>query len=655
MKFLCDRCKTRYSIADERVRGKILKIRCKNCSAVISVREGMDEPAEWAAPAPATAAAQAAVPSAPVRPPPASLHEEWYVSLDGNQEGPFLLPEAQAWVAAKASDDELHCWCEGFDDWLPVEKVSHFRGLRAKVTRARAPEPEPKPLFAATLAAIEADAEKDKAEKAEKAEKAAKAKATSPAPALAPTPAAAPAPAAAAALAPPLPGTAATPGTGNLPRLSPSALKQTPAAGQAKVNAPPIPAAAAKPGTPAAGLPKVAASALPLPATPPAPITAAAAAPRVGAGLPPVQALSGPGGATLPAASSSTSIPRPAPMFDTGPVEDGANGNGKSAAAPEADEPESDEPSRDPIDDIEDDLAIGEVSRVVRLADIAKALPARKAAAAPAAAAVAAAAAARNATASTAAIARGTGMVARVEPTEAGADVSPGTAGEASMYQALVAQPPRRRTLLYVGAAVVVLALVAIVVLVATGSSGDDDDQVAGTTRKYDDLGGTVDNPLVFRPGGSQDKGADGGVGPGTGSGGRRPTGSGGRPTGSGGNSGSQTSSGSGTGQQSSSIGPDGQPLRPLTPDDVFAMSSKMEIGTRRCYERALKDDPFLKVTKIKATVTVKNTGLVSNVSLSSMQGTPLATCLTAAIGRWRFRPSTEGIVSEFALVFEQR
>src|SRR5512140_476745 len=41
VKFLCDRCKTRYSIGDDRVRGKILKIRCKNCANVITVREGM--------------------------------------------------------------------------------------------------------------------------------------------------------------------------------------------------------------------------------------------------------------------------------------------------------------------------------------------------------------------------------------------------------------------------------------------------------------------------------------------------------------------------------------------------------------------------------------------------------------------------------------
>src|SRR5262245_23409441 len=71
MKFQCDRCKTRYSIADERVRGKILKIRCKNCSAVITVREGMEEGAapggNGSGPMPALAAA-APRPAAAARP-----------------------------------------------------------------------------------------------------------------------------------------------------------------------------------------------------------------------------------------------------------------------------------------------------------------------------------------------------------------------------------------------------------------------------------------------------------------------------------------------------------------------------------------------------------------------------------------------------------
>ena len=61
MKFHCDRCKTRYSIADERVRGKILKIRCKNCSAVITVKEG----GQVAAASPRTPEPEGARPKAP--------------------------------------------------------------------------------------------------------------------------------------------------------------------------------------------------------------------------------------------------------------------------------------------------------------------------------------------------------------------------------------------------------------------------------------------------------------------------------------------------------------------------------------------------------------------------------------------------------------
>lgn len=196
MKFLCDRCKTRYSIGDDRVRGKILKIRCKNCANVITVREGMpdalsDQGVEangarqrgkstTQAPAiqsdaPANGALGAAFASAMTKPPPA-LEEEWYVSIDGDQAGPFSLAEAQRWVTNKPFDAELHCWSEGFDDWLPVDKVSHFRGLRKKPPPPAAPPPlprvgggarplmaaasapveeEPKPLFAATMASLE--------------------------------------------------------------------------------------------------------------------------------------------------------------------------------------------------------------------------------------------------------------------------------------------------------------------------------------------------------------------------------------------------------------------------------------------------------------------------------------------------------------------
>ena len=38
MKIVCDACSAKYSIADDKVKGKVFKIRCKKCSNIIVVR-----------------------------------------------------------------------------------------------------------------------------------------------------------------------------------------------------------------------------------------------------------------------------------------------------------------------------------------------------------------------------------------------------------------------------------------------------------------------------------------------------------------------------------------------------------------------------------------------------------------------------------------
>src|SRR6185436_15376401 len=101
MKFVCDSCNTKYSIADERVHGRVLKIRCKTCDHVITVREE-------AKPREATPSNIAEVlgrglgdsfedhtmvSSMPLAA-PAEQPDEWYVSFDGEQEGPMPLVRA---------------------------------------------------------------------------------------------------------------------------------------------------------------------------------------------------------------------------------------------------------------------------------------------------------------------------------------------------------------------------------------------------------------------------------------------------------------------------------------------------------------------------------------------------------------------------------
>ena len=50
MKIVCDACQAKYSISDDKVQGKVFKIRCKKCSNIIVVRGGAG--AQESAPAP---------------------------------------------------------------------------------------------------------------------------------------------------------------------------------------------------------------------------------------------------------------------------------------------------------------------------------------------------------------------------------------------------------------------------------------------------------------------------------------------------------------------------------------------------------------------------------------------------------------------------
>src|SRR6185437_2030822 len=117
---------------------------------------------------------------------------------------------------------------------------------------------------------------------------------------------------------------------------------------------------------------------------------------------------------------------------------------------------------------------------------------------------------------------------------------------------------------------------------------------------------------------------------------------------GNGGGGSQQITNTQGTGRQE--IGPNGEPILPLTGDDIIQVSAKNSTGTGRCYDRALKKDPFLQVQKIQVSLKVDAAGVVTDVSLDSHAGDDLGQCLTAAIRRWGFRKSTEGINTVFPL-----
>ena len=138
MKIVCDACSATYSIADEKVQGKVFKIRCKKCSNIIVVR-GTGE-GEAAAPA-AAAAPAGSFDQKETRVydyggyeggAPASADEGvWHIVVDQEQVGPLTVAEVQARFAAGEIDSESYIWREGFSDWLPLAQVPEFTSLVA--------------------------------------------------------------------------------------------------------------------------------------------------------------------------------------------------------------------------------------------------------------------------------------------------------------------------------------------------------------------------------------------------------------------------------------------------------------------------------------------------------------------------------------------
>ncbi|TVR03090.1 MAG: DUF4339 domain-containing protein [Deltaproteobacteria bacterium] len=115
MRIECHSCGAKYQVADEKVIGKIFKVRCKKCGAMISVdgtNLGVDEAEEatrvydmnqaGAQAEGGTGEAEAGI---------------WYVVIEGEQKGPFTEAEVEERVSLGGLDADSFVWCDGMGDW----------------------------------------------------------------------------------------------------------------------------------------------------------------------------------------------------------------------------------------------------------------------------------------------------------------------------------------------------------------------------------------------------------------------------------------------------------------------------------------------------------------------------------------------------------
>ncbi len=128
MKFYCDACHTKYAISDDKVRGKVLRIRCKKCENIITVRENVAPESR----ASNSGAASRAGRTDPPTTPKASRRSaevpttSWYYSLNGETFGPFTLAVLRDKYASASLGDATYVWHQTMSAWTPVAQVEAF-------------------------------------------------------------------------------------------------------------------------------------------------------------------------------------------------------------------------------------------------------------------------------------------------------------------------------------------------------------------------------------------------------------------------------------------------------------------------------------------------------------------------------------------------
>ena len=110
MKITCQSCQAKYNVADEKVQGKIVKIRCRKCGATIVAQGNGANGSASRGPTPPAAFAGDDV--------------QWHVNLGGDADPRTMsLRELiDAYNTGTVTQDTF-IWADGMDDWKPLSEV----------------------------------------------------------------------------------------------------------------------------------------------------------------------------------------------------------------------------------------------------------------------------------------------------------------------------------------------------------------------------------------------------------------------------------------------------------------------------------------------------------------------------------------------------
>jgi predicted Zn finger-like uncharacterized protein len=142
MKITCDACGSKYSIADDKVRGKKVKVRCKSCQTSILVdgtsmsEDGSGDTEETSGEEASAAPIDAASSPTQPKPKPKLPAGSWSVNLSDDDSRDMTTAElVTAWKKGEVTAD-AYVWKDGMADWTPIQEVAELKPKLAAVSGA---------------------------------------------------------------------------------------------------------------------------------------------------------------------------------------------------------------------------------------------------------------------------------------------------------------------------------------------------------------------------------------------------------------------------------------------------------------------------------------------------------------------------------------
>ena len=125
MKIICQACQSKYTIADDKIQGKVAKIRCRTCGATVLI----DGSAPGGGPTEGSAA-PSATPTAAA---------PWLVNVADGDQKPMSTQEIVEAYNAREVTTDTYVWKDGFSDWRPIGQIHEIVDALTSAMRAATP------------------------------------------------------------------------------------------------------------------------------------------------------------------------------------------------------------------------------------------------------------------------------------------------------------------------------------------------------------------------------------------------------------------------------------------------------------------------------------------------------------------------------------